>query len=98
MAFAIYVAADGAPTSVTASTVDQVVLTHNQARKGGVVYNNGGTNMFILLCRGTAVSTAVFTAILTPNTYYQVPSNYIGEIRALWNTTASGNAQVTELI
>lgn len=97
MAFAIYIANDGAPTTVTAATSDGILLPANQGRKGGIVYNDSTATLCLLLSGNTVSSTSVFTTLLGSGTYFQIPPHYIGVVRGNW-TAASGNARITELL
>lgn len=100
MAFAIQIAVDGTLTTValTTATNGSVLLAKNLARKGGVVFNDSSGSLYISLCStATVPTTAVFTALLATNTYYQVPSNYVGVIQGISAAGVTGNARVTEL-
>lgn len=88
--------ATSAVTSVAQSTSNTVILASNANRLIASIYNNTGQKMFIKLGT-TANTTTSYTIPLMPNSYWEVPSDYTGEIDAVWMGSGSGNALVTEV-
>lgn len=88
-------ASTSAVTSVAQSTSNTVLLSSNQNRVFASVYNNSGQKMFIRL--GIGASNTVYSIQLMPNSYWEVPQDWQGEIDAVWNGAGGGNALVTEL-
>lgn len=88
-------AATSSVTSVAQSTSNTVLLAANSTRVFASIYNNTGQKMFIKL--GTTASTTSYSIQLMPNSYWEVPNDYTGEIDAVWSGNGSNNALVTEL-
>lgn len=82
-------------TSVVGATSNTVVLASNANRLGATLYNNTSKNMYVKL--GTAASTSSFTTVLMKGVFWEVTSDYTGEIDAVWDTGVAGNVLVTEL-
>jgi hypothetical protein len=82
-------------TSVAQATSNTVLLASNANRILASIYNNSGQKMYIKM--GTTASTSSFSIQLMPNSYWEVPQDYIGEIDAIWSGPGSGAALVTEL-
>lgn len=88
-------AGTSAVTSVAQATSNTVILASNTSRVFASVYNETGQKMYIKL--GTTASVTSYTIQLMPNSYWEVPNDYTGEIDAVWQGSGSGNARVTEL-
>lgn len=88
--------ATSAVTSVAQSTSNTTILASNANRLIATIYNNTGQKMFIKLGT-TANTTNSYTIPLMPNSYWEVPSDYTGEIDAIWMGSGSGSALVTEV-
>ncbi len=88
-------AATSAVTSVAQATSNTVILSSNPNRVFASIYNNSGQKMFIKL--GTTASNSSYSIQLMPNSYWEVPNDWTGEIDALWSGSGSGAALVTEL-
>lgn len=82
-------------TSVAQSTSNTQLLAANANRVFASIYNNTGQKMFIKL--GTTASTTSYSIQLMPNSYWEVPSDWTGEIDAVWSGNGSSSALVTEL-
>lgn len=89
-------AATSSVTSIAQSTSNTVLLTPNQNRIFASIYNNSGQKMFIKL-GVTANNSNSYSLQLMPNSYWEVPQDYQGEIDTVWNGAGGGNALVTEL-
>ena len=88
-------AATSSVTSVAQSTSNTVLLASNASRVFASIYNNTGQKMYIKL--GTTASTSSYSIQLMPNSYWEVPNDYTGEIDAVWSGNGSNSALVTEL-
>lgn len=88
-------AASSAVTSVAQATSNTVILSSNATRVFASIYNNSGQKMFIKL--GTTASNSSYSIQLMPNSYWEVPNDWTGEIDAVWSGAGGGNALVTEL-
>lgn len=89
-------------TSVTASTVNQVLLTSYGARVGAIFYNNSNSPLYLKLGAGAALPQATspsFTIVIGADAYYEMPAAYIGEVDGVWSAVTGTNPQVliTEL-
>ena len=81
-------------SSVASSASNTVILPSNAARLGATIYNDSSALMYIKL--GALASTTDYTIKLFPQSYYEIPFGYTGEIDALW-ASATGFARVDEL-
>jgi hypothetical protein len=88
--------ATGTETDVASNVADTVILAANANRKGGTVYNEGASILYLLL--SNAVSSATkYTVAMAAGSYYEIPFNYTGVLKGLWVAAAAGNnARVTE--
>lgn len=84
----------GTMTTVASATSSTTILVSNANRVGAGIYNDGSSSMYLALS-ATAASLTAFTIRILPNSYYDLPVTYTGQINAIWNGTAS-NARVTE--
>lgn len=82
-------------TSVAQSTSNTVLLAANANRVFASIYNNTGQKMYIKL--GTTASTTSYSIQLMPNSYWEVPNDWTGEIDAVWSGNGANSALVTEL-
>jgi len=71
-----------------------MLLAVNANRLGASIFNDSSSLLYIKL--GTTASITSYSVKLYPNSYWEVPSNYDGEIDAIWSV-ANGNARITEL-
>jgi hypothetical protein len=86
-----------AVTSVAGSAANQTLLASNSARLGATIFNDQATGGPILYVKlGATASTSSYTVQLTPNSYYEVPFSFSGQIDGIW-ASAAGNARITEL-
>jgi hypothetical protein len=81
-------------TTVASSASNVMLLTTNTNRLGASVFNDSNSIVYIKL--GATASLTSFAIKLYPNSYWEVPSNYVGQIDAIW-ANANGNARITEL-
>lgn len=87
-------AGTGTETNVAASASDVTILASNASRKGGSVYNDSSSYVYVLLAN--AVSSATnFTIKVAPYSYLEVPFGYTGVVKGIW-VSATGYARVTE--
>lgn len=89
-------------SQVAAAAVDTLLLASNSARKGATIYNS--TDKVLHVSLGTVAATVANSTIplaLQTGTagggYYEVPANYIGMIRGIWDAAPTGAAKITEL-
>lgn len=86
--------------SVAGSASSTSILASNANRLGATIFNEQPTDgsgvILYLLLDAAAASTTNYTVQMSPNTYYEVPFGYTGEIRGIW-PSATGDARVTEL-
>ncbi len=83
-----------ATANVSAAVADTVLIAANQNRLGGTVYNDSIAILYLKL--GTGASTTSFTIALNRYDYYEIPTNYVGNVNGYWSA-ATGTARVTEL-
>lgn len=81
-------------TSTSASTSSVTILASNANRVAATIFNTSSKVMYIKL--GATASTSSFTTQLFANSYWEVPTDYTGQIDAIWAGTG-GAALVTEL-
>lgn len=84
----------GTMTSVAASASSVTVLASNAARVGAAIYNDSANILYLALSASTASQTA-FSIRIMPNSYYDLPVDYTGQINGIWNGNV-GSARVTE--
>lgn len=75
----------------TTSPVRFFDITTN--RDGLTIHNNSLNNLFLALA--DTVSTTTFTVKMIPDSYYEVPWRWQGEVWGVWDGT-DGDAQCTE--
>lgn len=80
--------------NVAATTSSTTLLAANAARLGATIYNDSTDSLYVKL--GATASTSSFTALLSANSYYEIPFGYVGRIDGIWDGT-DGAARVTEL-
>lgn len=87
-------------SDVAGSATSVTILATNASREGATVFNeqptDGSGETLYLLLEAAVASTTNYTVQMAPNTYYEVPFGYTGEIRGIWGA-ATGTARVTEL-
>jgi len=81
-------------TSVASSATNVTLLSANPNRLFASIYNSSSKTVYIKL--GTTASSSSFSIFLMPNSYWEVPVDWTGQIDAIW-TAANGNALITEL-
>jgi hypothetical protein len=81
-------------TSVASSASNVMLLATNTNRLGASVFNDSNSIVYIKL--GATASLTSYAIKLYPSSYWEVPSNYVGQIDAIW-ANANGNARITEL-
>lgn len=84
------------PSSVTATTVDTLLLAANTARRGAAVTNDSTAALYLSLGTTTASATT-YTVKIPAGGYYEVPFGYTGQIRGIWSS-ANGAARLTEVV
>jgi hypothetical protein len=83
-------------TGFGASTSNVTVLTANQARCGASFFMDGGSLAYIKL--GAGASTTSFTVRLNNQGYFEIPSNYTGQVDVIFNNAAASNVlRITEI-
>ena|SRR3990167_5763196 len=70
------------------------VMAALATRKAATILNTAGTALFIKL--GTAATTSMYTVLMNPNDYYELPGGWTGVVAGISNSTA-GVINVTEL-
>jgi hypothetical protein len=92
------VSATGTVTSVAASATSVTILASNTSRKSATIYNDVPTGEILYLAlTSSAASTTAYTIKLWPNSYYDLPITYTGQITGIWTGGTTGSARVTEL-
>jgi hypothetical protein len=81
-------------TSVASSASNVTLLAANANRTFASIYNSSTKQVYIKL--GTSASNSSFTILLMPNSYWEVPVDWAGQIDAVWQAV-NGNAIITEL-
>ena len=83
-------------SNVAASVSSVTVLASNVLRRGGEIYNDSSSAMY--LKAGSSASTTSFSVKIPPASLYEFPAfpMYSGIYTAVWDS-ATGNARVTEL-
>lgn len=80
--------------AVLSSLTSISIMNANQNRKGGTIYNNAGTPVFVKL--GTAATTSVYTLAMQSNDYYELPFGYVGVVAGI-SASNAGIINVTEV-
>jgi len=90
----------GTTSTVAGAAASTSLLASNAARLGATFFNDQPTDgtgeILFLLLDAAVASTTNYTVQMAPNTYYEVPFGYTGEIRGIWGA-AIGDVRVTEL-
>ena len=81
-------------TSVASSLTDIVLLASNSARLGATFFNDSSSMLLIKL--GGVTTLTDFTIKLFPQSYYEVPFGFTGNINGFW-ISAVGSARIGEL-
>lgn len=84
----------GVTSSVASSIASVTLLSANPNRLGATFYNDSASILYLKL--GATASASSYTVQLFYKGYYEIPSNYIGQVDGIW-TVATGSARVTEL-
>lgn len=82
-------------TTVDSVTSDTLLIAANPARKGLFIYNNSDSPLHVGLGT-TPVSLTDGTLIISSHSGWNIPFNFTGEIRGIWEA-ATGDARITEL-
>lgn len=83
-------------SQIAASTVAATVFAANATRVGATFFNEGKETMYLKL--GSGASSTSYTAKLTKNAYWELPSAYCGEISVVAaKTNASEFMYATEM-
>jgi hypothetical protein len=82
-------------TTVPASLSSTQLLPANVGRHGATIYNDSPSNMLLKL--GPTVAATNFTLRMSAGSYFETPFGWFGEIFAMWEVAATGNARITEL-
>lgn len=83
-------------TGWAASTTNGTVLASNTSRCNAVFYMDGNATAYLKL--GSVASTTSFTVKLGRGAYYELPSNYTGQIDVVFNKNNSNQVlRVTEI-
>lgn len=80
-------------TNVAASVTNVTLLASNANRILATFYNDSSSKVYVKL--GTTASTSSFTILILPNSYWELPLSYTGNIDAIW-TSASGSMRCCE--
>jgi hypothetical protein len=84
----------GTMTSVSAAISSTTLLASNTNRVLAAIYNNS-SNILYVGVSATAVTTSLYTIRIMPNSYWELPLDYTGQINGIWSATG-GSANVTE--
>ena len=84
-------AADGDP--ITCSTTVATLIPQNRERKGGVIYNGTGGNLYVRFAAGA--TTILFSYLLASGDHLELPGGYCGIVTGIMSA-GSGPAYVTE--
>jgi hypothetical protein len=79
---------------VEASATNITLLSPNSIRLGATVYNDSSSLLYLKL--GINATATDFTIKLFPQSYYEVPFGFIGEVDGFW-VSAIGFARIGEL-
>ena len=83
-------------TNVGASVTAVTLAALNTNRRGLSIFNNSSALLYLKL--GSGATTSSFTAVLNPQSLYELPEPiYQGIVTGIW-LAAAGNAGVTETI
>jgi hypothetical protein len=82
-------------STVAAATNSTELLAANPNRIGAIIGNNATTRLWLNL--GDTASQTVYTAVIEPGGYYEVPYGYIGAVSGIWGGSFGG-AQLTEFL
>lgn len=82
-------------SNVSAAAADTLILASNAARDGGSVFNDSASATLYLSLGTGAASLTSFSVAMTPQSYFEIPYAYTGELRGIWSA-AVGAARVTE--
>lgn len=86
--------------SVAGAAASTSLLASNASRLGATFFNDQPTDetgeILFLLLDAAVASTTNYTVQMAPNTYFEVPFGYTGEIRGIWGA-ATGDVRITEL-
>lgn len=87
--------ATGTQTNVASSATDVTILAANAARKGGMIFNDSTSVLYLLFATGTSSATNYSTQIAAGGMLSIRVGEYTGIIKGLW-ASANGAAKVTE--
>lgn len=80
---------------VAASDEVQELSPVHGAMLGMSIYNDADGPLYVLL--GEGASPSAFTVKMAPASLYEVPFGYSGVVTGIWESGATGMAQVTEV-
>lgn len=83
--------------TVLSSITAVSIMAANSARVGGTIYNNANTPVYIGLGVTPVVTTSIFTTILQPNDYYELPYGWSSVVGGITASTTGGLLTVTEI-
>jgi len=87
-------ATNSSVTSVASSASNVTLLAANANRVFASIYNESSKTVYVKM--GSGASNTSYSIFLMPNSYWEVPSDWTGQIDAVWSA-ANGSARVTEL-
>lgn len=82
-------------TAIAQNASVATLLSANSARLGATIYNDATASLLVLL--GSPASAINFTLKMAPDSYYEVPFNYLGIITGIWTAAGAGAARCTSL-
>lgn len=80
--------------NVTGSATSVTLLSANNARKGGSIYNDSTAVLYVKF--GITASTTSFNVLLAAGAYFEINAGYVGRIDGIW-ASATGTARVMEI-
>jgi hypothetical protein len=88
------IATTATPANIPAAITSTTLFATNANRLGAIIFNDSKEILYIQL--GSAATTTSFIQKLYPNSYWEVPFKYDGQINGVW-AKADGAARVSEL-
>ena len=83
-------------SNVTSAATSTSILSSNTSRRGFFIVNDANRPMYLKL--GTTASVTSYTVMLVPAAFWEMPlPTYTGAITAIWDSSPTGSARVTEL-
>ena len=78
---------------ITCSGTVATLIPQNRERKGGVIYNGTGGNLYVRLAAGA--TTILFSYLVASGAHLELPGGYCGIVTGIMSA-GSGPAYVTE--